>query len=82
MIVPTFLIALFMVIKTRKMPSEFAHNLAVLFWISANSTWMCGEFFCNDCSRGPALVLFGAGISSIAVYYGYALYKRFTVKQS
>jgi len=82
MIIPTFLIALFIVIKTRKMPSEFAHNLAVLFWISANSTWMCGEFFCNDCTRGPALVLFSAGITSLVVYYSWAFYKRFLMKKT
>lgn len=82
MIVPTFLIALFIVIKTRRMPSEFSHNLAVLFWISANSTWMCGEFFCDDCTRTPAIIMFVAGLTTLGAFYSYLIYKKFILKKS
>lgn len=44
MIIPTVFIALFISYKTFKTPDFFV-NLAVLFWISANSFWMCAEFF-------------------------------------
>jgi hypothetical protein len=80
MIFPTILIAMWIVIKTRKNLSEFAHNLAVLFWISANSTWMLGEFYCEDCTRPYAIVLFFLGITCLCLYYGYLLQQRFKQK--
>ncbi len=80
MIFPTVLIAIWVVIKTRRILSEFAHNLAVLFWISANSIWMYGELTCEDCTRPQALIFFVSGMLTLAVYYGYRLYKRMTGK--
>jgi hypothetical protein len=77
MIYPTILIAIWVVIKTRKNLSEFAHNLAVLFWISANSIWMYGELTCDDCTRPQALVFFTAGISTLILYYGYLGFRHF-----
>jgi|688.fasta_scaffold19948_5 hypothetical protein len=76
MIYPTIAIALWVVIKTRKIMSEFAHNLAVLFWISANSIWMYGELTCEDCTRPQALLFFAAGMLTLAAYYGLLLYRR------
>lgn len=69
MVAPTLLIALWLVIKTRKHPSELAHNLAVLFWITANSIWMTGEFYCNDCTRPYALIFFVLGLTTLAAFY-------------
>lgn len=49
------------------------HNLAVVLWITANCTWMIGEFFGID--EGPAglrhfaLIPFGMGLAILAVYY-------------
>ncbi len=82
MIIPTILIALWIVIKTRKIPSELAHNLAVLCWITANSIWMYGEFYSNDGTRQYALVFFFAGLSSLAVYYFSKLRKKFSEKEN
>lgn len=48
MIVPTLLVAIFISWRTRQIHSELAHNLAVAFWISANSTWMIMEFIKQD----------------------------------
>jgi hypothetical protein len=76
MIFPTVLIAIWMVIKTRRMLSEFAHNLAVLFWISANSIWMYGELTCEDCTRPQALIFFFTGISVLVLYYAYWIYTK------
>lgn len=45
MIVPTMLAALIITWQTRKIFSELVHNLAVVFWITANCTWMIGEFY-------------------------------------
>ena len=48
MVVPTLTIALLIAWRTRHIKSELAHNLAVAFWISANSYWMISEFFGFD----------------------------------
>lgn len=48
MIVPTLLVAIFNSWRTRHIHSELAHNLAVAFWICANSTWMIMEFIKQD----------------------------------
>jgi hypothetical protein len=48
MIVPTLSVAIYIARRTRHIKSELAHNLAVAFWISANSFWMISEFFGFD----------------------------------
>ena len=48
MIFPTLIIAIVISYRTRNIKSELAHNLAVVFWISANSYWMISEFFGFD----------------------------------
>jgi len=48
MVVPTLAVAIYISWRTRKLKSELAHNLAVTFWISANSYWMISEFFGFD----------------------------------
>jgi hypothetical protein len=45
MIVPTLGAAIFMTWRARHLKAELAHNLAVVFWISANAWWMITEFF-------------------------------------
>ena len=45
MIVPTLGAALFITWRSRRQRTDFAHNLAVVFWISANAWWMIAEFF-------------------------------------
>ncbi len=73
MIVPTVLAALIIAWQTRKIVSELVHNLAVVFWIIANCTWMVGEFYGWD--EGPfglrrfALIPFGIGLLILGIYY-------------
>jgi hypothetical protein len=73
MIVPTILAALIITWQTRKMFSEVMHNLAVVFWIIANCTWMIGEFYGIDEGiyglRNMALIPFSIGLLILAVYY-------------
>ena len=45
MVIPTLTIAIIIAYRTRQIKAELAHNLAVAFWISANSYWMISEFF-------------------------------------
>jgi hypothetical protein len=48
MIFPTLIAAIVIAWRTREVKSELAHNLAVIFWIVANSYWMIAEFFGFD----------------------------------
>jgi uncharacterized membrane protein len=48
MIVPTLGAAIFITWRARHNRTDFAHNLAVVFWISANAWWMIAEFFAFD----------------------------------
>jgi hypothetical protein len=68
MIFPTVSVAFFLLWKSKKIRAELYHNLAVCFWIMANSTWMVGEFIEVD-FRPYAAVLFSIGLSALAVYY-------------
>ena len=80
MIVPTMLAALVITWQTRKIFSELMHNLAVVFWIVANCTWMIGEFYGWDEGtfglRNMALLPFSIGLIILAVYYGLYFSKR------
>lgn len=77
MILPTLIISLIIAWRTRELKSELAHNLAISFWISANSYWMISEFYGFDDvhiwqgleARHLALIPFGAGIAILAFYY-------------
>lgn len=85
MIIPTVLAALLITWQTRKIISELIHNLAVVFWIFANCTWMIGEFYGWDEGkfglRRMALVPFGIGLLILFVYYGmYYASERFRAK--
>lgn len=77
MIVPTVIVALVILVRSREHMTSFVHNLAVLFWISANSMWMVGEMFCQDCTKPYAIWLFSAGMGVLLVYYVYLLKCRF-----
>jgi hypothetical protein len=77
MVVPTLGIALAVTWRTRANKSELAHNLAIVFWIVANSYWMCSEFFGFDVvqvtphitGKHLALVPFGIGLAILLFYY-------------
>ena len=45
MIVPTLGAAILITWRARHDRTDFAHNLAVVFWITANAWWMIAEFF-------------------------------------
>lgn len=77
MIFPTLIISIVIVHRTRNITSELASNLAVTFWISANSYWMISEFFGFDTTeflwgiQGKyfSIIPFAIGISILAYYY-------------
>lgn len=77
MVVPTLCVAIYISYRTRKITSELAHNLAVAFWISANSYWMISEFFGFDEThiwdgyegKHLAMIPFLIGVAILAWYY-------------
>ncbi len=76
MIMPTLALAIYITIIHKRDKSELAHNLAVCFWICANSTWMIGEFFYDDSFRTQATVFFLAGLLTMMLYYVPLLYRK------
>ncbi|HVF96051.1 MAG TPA: hypothetical protein VM871_01945 [Flavisolibacter sp.] len=77
MIIPTLIISIVIAWRTRSIKSELAHNLAISFWISANSLWMISEFFGFDSvqiwrdftGKHLALIPFTIGVLLLANYY-------------
>lgn len=77
MIVPTLAIAIWISWKNRQIKSELAHNLAIVFWITANAYWMISEFAGFDetvvwgeyTGKHIALVPFVTGALILAYYY-------------
>jgi 4-hydroxybenzoate polyprenyltransferase len=68
MVIPTVTVAFYITWKSRRVRSELCHNIAVCFWILANSSWMIGEFTEHE-ARPYAALLFGAGLSILLMYY-------------
>ena len=83
MIIPTLTVALLITWQTRNIISEFLHNLAVVFWIIANCTWMVGEFTGWDENlvgayglRQFSLIPFGLGMAILLYYYAFLASKK------
>jgi hypothetical protein len=77
MIVPTLLISLIILWRTRNIVSELCHNIAVSVWITANSYWMISEFFGFDehyvfqniTYKHLSVIPFSIGIIVLVYYY-------------
>ena len=77
MIFPTLIIGIIISFRTRKYVSEVYHNLAVVFWITANAYWMISEFYAFDemivygdiTYKYLAIIPFSIGILILAYYY-------------
>ena len=77
MIVPTLSVAIWIAWKNREIKSELAHNLAIVFWITANAYWMISEFFGFDdalvwrdfTGKHVALLPFISGAMILLYYY-------------
>lgn len=75
MVIPTLTIALIIVYITRKTHDVYI-NLAVLFWISANSFWMFIEFFTTGELKLLASIPFSLGF----IFVGFYFYKSLKAK--
>lgn len=77
MIIPTLSVAIWIAWKNRQIKSELAHNLAIVFWITANAYWMISEFFGFDTElvwreftgKHMALIPFITGVVILSYYY-------------
>lgn len=77
MIIPTLFIAIRLSIRNRHDMNDLCHNLAVVFWITANSYWMISEFFGFDAKiifsgimgKQLALIPFSMGVMVLAWFY-------------
>ncbi len=78
MIIPTFLMAVYIAYRSRKKIHDLFHNIAVCLWICANGTWMTGEFFFNDDLRNYAGAFFLLGLCVLSFYYIFLFPKRQT----
>lgn len=71
MLVPTLAVAIIITWQTRKIIAELFHNLAVVFWITANGYWMIVEFYGYDEQlRVYTAIPFSIGLFFILIYYG------------
>lgn len=79
MIFPTLIIAIVIAVRTRQFMSEVCHNLAIVFWISANSYWMISEFLKIDehiitgwfTYKHLSIIPFIMGMLPLAYYYAW-----------
>jgi hypothetical protein len=78
---PTIMLAAYLVYRARNCSRDMIHNLAVLFWLCANTTWMAGEFWFNDGSRPQAKVFFIAGLAVLLIFYLWSIYNRMFKKE-
>jgi hypothetical protein len=78
MIIPTLLIAIIITYKSRyEKDDEFWINLAICFWISANSYWMICEFINHGEIKNYAGIPFVAGMICVVYFY----YKRLVINK-
>jgi hypothetical protein len=87
MIVPTLSVAIWIAWRTREIRSELAHNLAIVFWISANAYWMISEFFHFDTMHvwenftGKHLALIPFSIGALILLWYYAVQRPREMKE-
>jgi hypothetical protein len=90
MIIPTLIISISITWTNRQIVSEVCHNMAVSFWITANSYWMISEFlkfdtiilFSTYTYKHLAIIPFIIGFFIIAWYYIFRYKKDNIITQS
>ncbi len=90
MIVPTLSIAIWIAWKNRQIKAELAHNLAIVFWITANAYWMISEFAGFDemlvwkdfTGKHLSLIPFVTGALILLYYYAVQRPKEMKLKKA
>ena len=75
MVIPTLIIAGIIVYISRKSYDLFI-NLAIFFWICANSFWMYSEFFNSGQHKLLSAIPFGFGFVFVGIYYYKTLFSK------
>jgi hypothetical protein len=66
---PTIAVSIWILFKAKTV-SAIYHNIAVCFWITANSLWMISEMYkFEDKAKPIVIILFATGLLAIASYY-------------
>lgn len=87
MIVPTLSVAIWIAWKNSSIKSELAHNLAIVFWITANAYWMISEFLKFDSIfiwrefTGKHLALIPFTIGALILLYYYVILRPRELKE-
>jgi hypothetical protein len=68
MIIPTVGLAFYLILKTFG-SRDFYLNMAIFFWITANSYWMVVELFFDDLHRNYATIPFALGFIFVGLFY-------------
>lgn len=77
MMTPTILLSIYLTWLSKHIISELIHNVSITFWISANSIWMCSEFFnFEDIGKPIATCFFYIGLSILTMYYIFILFNK------
>lgn len=80
MIIPTITIAIIIsVFSFRDKSDEFWINMAICFWIGANSYWMLCEFTGHETMKDYAGFPFLAGMVCVAYFYIQRIRKKRSV---
>jgi hypothetical protein len=79
MVLPALAIALWITYLTRFSEEVFV-NLAIFFWITANSYWMLVEFFNDNRYKNLAAIPFALGFVFVGIFYYRALVLKKTVE--
>ncbi|HWB64842.1 MAG TPA: hypothetical protein VG603_15100 [Chitinophagales bacterium] len=82
MIIPTLTVAIHLAWRSRKNIGDLFHNIAVCLWITANATWMTGEFFYHDSLRPYAMIFFSIGLVIVTVYYTIHFWKNAKIDET
>jgi len=77
MIFPTLIVAIVIAWRNRQYMSEVCHNVAIVFWITANAYWMISEFLAFDTKslfsiytfKHLAIIPFAIGLLMLVYYY-------------
>lgn len=81
MILPTLAMAFYVIYLSKNNFNLVIVNLAIVFWICANSAWMISDFY-NNISRSVSLIFFIAGIVTMLVYVWNTFIKQFFFKNN
>lgn len=75
MILPTLFLAVYLIAKTWH-EADVHVNIAIFFWITANSFWMMMEFFNDNQYKYYASIPFALGFLFVGIFYAKAIRKK------